>query len=281
MLELIELDSTSESINTLHKRGWLELSSLKVFEGDSGFFLFRNGRQSGLGVVSGDRVIKVDNKGIEFQGITPKDAQQHCLFFGLRNFDLVFVTGQAGTGKTYISLAYALNCLFRREMNIVLLKSTSFVGGSSNAIGAIPGNHREKMEGYIESYLCSMRKILGSVFEHQLYQLEAEGRVMFQPIELVRGMQFDNSIVIIDEAQNLTLHQLVSIISRVGVDSKCIVLGDLDQIDVGLDRQECGLYRAIASHAFVDCDFATGIELKGQYRSPMANFAYKLIKEVS
>jgi len=254
MLEIQVLDTTTERVNVLHKKGQIEKEGLvdPMMDGQGFYILKSETGASALGFSLDDKISRVDVKGLEYQGLKPRDAEQSCFFYALKNFPLVVGLGEAGTGKTTIALAYALTQLFRQEKKVVLVKPTVFVGRKSNAIAAVPGDHREKLEGYIASYLVVLKRIFGTSFEHQLFQLEEEGKLSFMPLELVRGIEFNDSIVIIDEAQNTTPHELLSLISRVAEDSQCIVLGDPNQVDTDTPRHETGLYTLAWSDAFLD-----------------------------
>ena len=283
MLEVGKVNVSSEIINSLYNEG--ELSIERVFsdnwEIDSCFVLLRSEEtgQSAIGCIVNNRIKLVAQKGLEFKGLTPKDLEQTCFFHALKEFDLVVGVGSAGTGKTTISLAYALDQLFKHSRKIVLCKPTHFVGISSNAIAPIPGDHRDKMEGYISSYLVALKRLFGRTYEHHLYQLEEEESLTFMPIELVRGMEFEDCTLIIDEAQNTTLHELMSIISRVGKNSKCIVLGDLEQVDTTQRHEETGLCQLVNSNAFFENEYVSGVRLKGQHRGKLAQFASLVLSE--
>ena len=280
MLELKTIECSKKTVDQLHRVGSLDIEDYSL-DPNSNYFLFKGeDGSSGIACANGDYLKRVNMKGVSFSGMKPKDITQSCFFHALKNYDLVVGLGAAGTGKTSLSLAYALHQLFRKDMNIVLCKPTIFVGQKSNAIGAIPGDHREKLAGYIDSYLVSMRKILGDSAEHHLYQMEEEGKLQFQPLELIRGMHFEDTVLIIDEAQNCSPHELMSIISRVGENSTCIVLGDPSQIDSGSRWKETGLFVLTCSDAFFDSEFSIGIKLTGQYRGPMATLASNVLKEL-
>jgi predicted ribonuclease YlaK len=150
----------------------------------------------------------------------------------------------------------------------------------SNAIGAIPGDHREKLEGYMDSYMIAMRKIVGETFEHHLYQLEEENKILFKPFELLRGQHFENAVVIIDEAQNTTPHELLTAISRVGESCTLVIMGDPLQIDTELESGETGLDKLIESDAFYNSDLVAGIQLTAQYRGPLAQLAAEILEEL-
>lgn len=282
MFELAQLTVEPSEINQFYIKGVIknkEADSLPNY-----FFCLKteDGKQSALGYYNEDleALELLKTKELQYQGFKPKDSAQSCMFWSLGRHDLIVALGSAGTGKTTVSLAYALNELFRNGKDIILCKPTTFVGVKSNAIGAIPGDHREKLEGYMDSYMTAMKKILGETFEHHLYQLEEEGRILFKPFELLRGQHFENCIVIIDEAQNTTPHELLTAMSRVGNHSTLIILGDPDQVDTGLKREETGLWQLVHSDAFGECPFAVGIKLTAQYRGPMAQLAQEIIEEL-
>jgi len=154
------------------------------------------------------------------------------------------------------------------------------VGVKSNAIAATPGDHREKLQGYMDSYMIAMRKIVGETFEHHLYQLEEEGRILFKPFELLRGQHFENCIVVIDEAQNTSVHELMTAMSRVGGDSTLVIMGDPEQVDTEIDIDSTGLHCLINSDAFAESDLSVAIQLTAQYRGPLAILASDVLKEM-
>jgi PhoH-like ATPase len=236
--------------------------------------------QSAICNVSEGDLLLVDTKSLSLQGISPRDSEQICLFYGLQEYDLIAATGAAGTGKTTIALSYALEAIFRRDKKVVLCKPTSFVTLTSNAIAAIPGDHREKLAGYIDSYLAPIERLLGNGAEHYLYEWEEQGTLKFQPLELIRGMHFEDTVVICDEAQNTSIHELMSLVSRVGEGSTMIILGDPHQVDTGMHKEETGLWKLLQSPAFLDCDFACSVALTHQYRGPMARLAAEVLAEV-
>jgi predicted ribonuclease YlaK len=248
---------------------------------EGGYVVLRSdSSSSAVGVYLDDFVEVVHSKDLSYQNIKPRDVHQVCAFHSFKNFDLTILQGSAGTGKTTLALSYAVDCLYKKGKSIVLCKPTSLVGGSSNAIAAIPGNHREKIEGYIDSYLGCFTRILGQDSEHYVYEWEELKRLRFLPLELTRGLQFDDSIVILDEAQNTTPHELLTLISRVADSSQIIVMGDPLQIDIDKKFSETGLGTLIESDTFWDSDCCSGVALVSQYRSGLALFAGEVLKEL-
>lgn len=282
MFDLAQLVVEAKEIDQFYRAGEIENKEADALP--NYFFCLKteDGKQSALAYYDDEleKLTLIKTKDLQYQGFKPRDGAQSCLFWALKRNDLIVGLGSAGTGKTTVALAYALNELHRNAKDIVLCKPTTFVGMKSNAIGAIPGDHREKLEGYMDSYFTAMKKIMGETFEHHLYQLEEEGRIYFKPFELLRGQHFENCVVIIDEAQNTTPHELLTAVSRVGANSTLIILGDPDQIDSGLKREETGLWKLIHSDAFGECPFAVGIKLTAQYRSAMAHLAQEIIEEL-
>lgn len=282
MFDLVEIVTSPENINTLYKSGRIYLEVLPDY--DNYFFILKTpcGQQSAIAFhdAEDNSLVLVKTKDLGYQGFKPRDAAQSCLFWALKNRELVVALGAAGTGKTTVALAYALNEVFRNGKNLILCKPTCFVGVKSNAIAATPGDHREKLQGYMDSYMIAMRKIVGETFEHHLYQLEEEGRILFKPFELLRGQHFENCIVVIDEAQNTTLHELMTAMSRVGGESTLVIMGDPEQVDTEIETSDTGLSKLINSEAFAYSDLAVGIQLTAQYRGPLALLASEVLREM-
>lgn len=282
MLEIQRVTVPTKLINTLHKSGSVPRAEVVDEANDMGNFYLLvaedNPKSSALAAASGDKLLRVTDKDKEYQGIKPRDKAQVCFIHALESCALTVGLGAAGTGKTTLALAYALHKLFRDERQIILTKPSAFVG-KSNAVAAIPGDIREKIAPYIESYISPLRKILGDYAEQHIYEFEEKNLLTFQPLELVRGLNFDNATVILDEAQNTSPHELMSFISRVGEGSTCIILGDPAQIDTGATWEETGLYALVSSEIFYTEEIATGIHLVEQYRSRLANLAAEALKE--
>ena len=282
MLDIQAITVPVALINKLHKQGRILRRDVVIDGSDCGNFYLLvaddNPKSSALGVAQGEYIERVTDKAKEYQGIKPRDKAQVCLIHALETCALAIGLGAAGTGKTTLAIAYALHKLFREDKQVILTKPSAFVG-KSNAVAAIPGDIREKLSPYIQSFISPMRKILGDYAEQHIYELEENGKLTFQALELVRGLNFDNAVIILDEAQNCTPHELLSFISRVGEGSTCIVLGDPAQIDTGLAWEETGLYALISSDIFYKEDIAIGIHLKEQYRSRLANLAAEALTE--
>ncbi|MBM08069.1 MAG: hypothetical protein CMF69_00595 [Magnetovibrio sp.] len=178
--------------------------------------------------------------------------------------------GQAGTGKSTIAMAYALEDHFNTKRKIHLSKPTSLVGGTKSTFGPVPGDMGEKYAPHIQHFYCILEDILGSKSKNYLDVMKRDGKINFTPIEYARGFTFKNCIFIVDEVQNLTWHELKTISSRMGENSKLILLGDLAQIDRKYSLQDSGIYNMISSDKFKKSSLTSCIYLTEQYRSPLA-----------
>lgn len=271
-----ELDSPA-LINALFKANVVETPTDLV--GADGFATLKCGSQSALVFIQDSKIHLIKDVP-EFRGIKSRDAAQSCFMWSIKNKQLTVCLGSAGSGKTFLASAYAAQSILREDKKVVLLKPTKFVGGDSNAIAAVPGGISEKLEPYTASFEQHMEAILG--VDHRLFlsEWEEKRKLEFAAVELCRGRHFANSTVILDEAQNLTFHELTSVISRVDDTSKLIILGDPLQIDLeGVSWEDTGLFRVLDSTAWWHAPFASCIELHTSYRGRLANLANDIILE--
>jgi phosphate starvation-inducible PhoH-like protein len=167
----------------------------------------------------------------DFKPITPKQKELLDL---ISSKEVVMVSGVPGSGKTFCALGAALQMLGEVYKKIVLIKSVTTIPGE--AIGFVPGSSEDKMEAFMISYTANIDKICGKGASIDLIK---KGLVEIQPLAYIRGVTIDNSIVLIDELQNLTPHLFRTIVSRIGESSKYIFLGDVEQIDRRNKSESC------------------------------------------
>ncbi|NNC54515.1 MAG: PhoH family protein, partial [Pseudomonadales bacterium] len=167
-------------------------------------------------------------------GITPRNFEQAMAFHLIQrdDIDLMVMTGPAGSGKTLIALAYGLQAILeeKRFDKIVVARSTPPI---AEDIGFLPGTEEEKMAPWLAAFDDNL-EVLHSGDENMASSIEyikERANIQFKSLNFMRGRSFNNAYIIIDEAQGLTQFQLKSIITRVGNNSKIIVLGNLAQID--------------------------------------------------
>ena len=156
-----------------------------------------------------------------------------------------FLFGSAGTGKTFISLYLALNDVFDLKKpydKVVLVRSLI----PTREIGFLPGDEEDKAALYQVPYQNMVQFMFEMPNEqsfNNLYdRLKGQGTLFFLSTSFLRGLTFDNSIIIVDECQNLNFHELDTIITRVGQDSKIIFCGDFDQTDLLKQNEKNGLH---------------------------------------
>jgi len=158
-----------------------------------------------------------------------KSLNQKKLYWAIKNNDVTISSGPAGTGKTFVALWSVISLLLNhpeKYHKIVLMKPYVEAG---EKLGFLPGNVKEKMDPYIISYYWCLDQIIGK----ELYQqLMFKKQIEVMPMGLIRGITFQNCLIILDEAQNTSPEQMKTFITRLGEDSKMIILGDEKQSDV-------------------------------------------------
>lgn len=167
--------------------------------------------------------------------IKPKNMPQRLLIESYRLGNKVISDGSAGTGKTFISMWLALNSLLEKDEHqnkIIILRSAV----ASRDIGFLPGTAEEKLEPYELPY----KDIVGELLQKKTAydDLKAMGKLQFMPTSYIRGLTWDNCVVVIDEVQNMSLHEINSIITRLGEHSRLLICGDYHQNDLENKRGE-------------------------------------------
>ena len=165
------------------------------------------------------------------------NKKQKDLRRAIEEKDVVISTGPAGTGRTYMSLLTALHLMKTEPQyrKLVLVKSLQTIKGED--VGYLPGNLWEKMEPYMFSFTGNLDKIFHT--PHYTKGLIESGVIEIFPITYIRGVTMDNCIVIVDEAQNLSMHTFRTIITRIGKSCKMVFLGDTEQIDLKDKEMSC------------------------------------------
>ena len=160
-----------------------------------------------------------------------KTENQKKLINSIKQNEITICSGLPGTGKTYLSCAQALKLLKsknpKKYKRIVLIKSVTTL--KNEEIGFLKGTMEEKMEPFIDSFMDNFRKLIGKSRSKKLKEL---GFIEVLPIAFARGRSIDNSIIIIDEAQNISMDNIRTLMTRIGNDSKMIILGDVKQKDI-------------------------------------------------
>jgi PhoH-like ATPase len=239
-------------------------------------------------IFKGDH-FQILNKGIHTFGIAPYSGHDlhdeafnwaQCIAMHLltsKDISLVFLKGGAGTGKTLLALAAALEC--RRDYRQILVSRPMVHLEDKDNMGFLPGDVREKMEPWLRPIWQNLSELksISSDNKNIIEKLVSEKKIEIEPLDYIRGTTFWKCILIIDEAQNLTPHQVKTIITRAGEGSKIIFTGDLDQIDRKrrLDKISSGL--ACSSDRLKNHDIVASISFKKSVRSELAKIAVELL----
>ncbi|MDO4594177.1 MAG: PhoH family protein [Tissierellia bacterium] len=171
--------------------------------------------------------------------IKPKTLGQKDYIQKIKDNDIVFGIGPAGTGKTYLAMAMAIKAFKNNEVNRIILTRPAVEAGES--LGFLPGDLQEKVDPYLRPLYDALFEILG--FDH--YQTFVEkGLIEVAPLAYMRGRTLDNAYVILDEAQNTTYEQMKMFLTRLGYGSKAIITGDRTQVDLPRGKNS-GLIAAI------------------------------------
>ena len=190
------------------------------------------------------------------------------------NISLVTITGLAGSGKTFITLMTAIAGLNEGKYDrIVITRNVQPVGKD---IGFLPGDLKEKMLPWMSPIMDNFRHAFKDKDLSYFEMLLDKGTIEIAPLSYMRGRTFSNTFLIFDEAQNSTIHEIKTVITRIGENSKIVMLGDTDQIDTPyIDSLSNGL--TIVAEKFKNEHVAAHIKLKKGERSYLSAIAAKII----
>ena len=159
--------------------------------------------------------------------ITPKSVAQKRYVDGIRKFDIVFGIGPAGTGKTYLAMAMALSALVNKRVNRIILTRPAVEAGET--LGFLPGDIFEKVNPYLRPLYDALHDMM--TFEKAARLVET-GVIEAAPLAFMRGRTLNDAFVILDEAQNTTSEQMKMFLTRLGINSKTVITGDVTQVDL-------------------------------------------------
>ena len=181
-------------------------------------------------------VQEIQRKILEIKKISPKTTNQHKIFKSYQDNNNLFIHGMAGTGKTFLSLYLSLQEVLETEnyKKVIIVRSVV----PTRDMGFLPGNKKEKMKEYEAPYSSICNELFGRGDSYEL--LKSKNLLEFIPTSFIRGITLNDSIVIVDEAQNLSGHECDSVITRIGHDSKMIFCGDFRQSDLRFKDEKQG-----------------------------------------
>lgn len=188
------------------------------------------------GYPTADDVIVYGTKGAP---IKAKTVNQQKLVDTVKDSDLVFALGPAGTGKTYISVALAVRALKNKQVKKIIITRPAVEAGEN--LGFLPGDLKEKIDPYLRPIYDALHDMIP--FEKLRFYMERE-IIEIAPLAYMRGRTLNNAFILLDEAQNTTPMQMKMFLTRMGPDSKMIITGDASQIDLP-GNQRSGLKEAV------------------------------------
>ena len=183
-----------------------------------------------------DDLIVFGNNG---RAIRARSANQQRMVDAVAQNDMLFALGPAGSGKTYTAIALAVRALRNREVRRIVLSRPAVEAGER--LGFLPGDLKEKIDPYLQPLYDALNDMIPA---KKLESHLEEGVIQIAPLAFMRGRTLDNAFVILDEAQNTTLPQMKMFLTRMGMNSKFIITGDVTQIDLPR-TQDSGLVQAI------------------------------------
>jgi phosphate starvation-inducible PhoH-like protein len=163
--------------------------------------------------------------------IVPKSRMQKEYIDAMRNHDIVFGIGPAGTGKTYLAMAMAVAALSKNIVNRIILTRPAVEAGE--ALGFLPGDLAEKVDPYLRPLYDALHDMMR--FE-KVSNLLHQGVIEVAPLAFMRGRTLNDSFIILDEAQNTTTEQMKMFLTRIGFSSKAVITGDITQIDLPAEK---------------------------------------------
>ena len=165
--------------------------------------------------------------GMNGKPITARTENQQKLVKAFDENDLVFATGPAGSGKTFVAIALAVRALKNKEARKIILSRPAVEAGEK--LGFLPGEMKDKLDPYLQPLYDALQDMIPAA---KLKEYMENNVIQIAPLAFMRGRTLNDAIIILDEAQNTTTHQIKMFLTRLGMNAKMIVTGDVTQIDL-------------------------------------------------
>ena len=185
-----------------------------------------------LDIVKGNQPAKMKADDVIIYGVSGKPIQartpnQQKLVEAVLHNDLTFALGPAGTGKTYVAIALAVRALKNREVRKLILSRPAVEAGEK--LGFLPGDMKDKIDPYLQPLYDALEDMIPAV---KLKEYMESNVIQIAPLAFMRGRTLNDAIIVLDEAQNTTTHQIKMFLTRLGMNAKMIITGDITQIDL-------------------------------------------------
>lgn len=165
--------------------------------------------------------------GVNGKPISARTPNQQLLVDTFRQNDLTFALGPAGTGKTYIAIALAVRALKNKEVRKIILSRPAVEAGEK--LGFLPGDMKDKIDPYLQPLYDALEDMIPAV---KLKEYMESNVIQIAPLAFMRGRTLSDAVIVLDEAQNTTTHQIKMFLTRLGMNAKMIITGDVTQIDL-------------------------------------------------
>ncbi len=177
--------------------------------------------------------------GVNGKPISARTPNQQILVDTFKKNDLTFALGPAGTGKTYIAIALAVRALKNKEVRKIILSRPAVEAGEK--LGFLPGDMKDKIDPYLQPLYDALEDMIPAVKLKEYMETKV---IQIAPLAFMRGRTLNDAVIVLDEAQNTTTHQIKMFLTRLGMNAKMIVTGDVTQIDLPKSTQS-GLTQAM------------------------------------
>lgn len=185
-----------------------------------------------LDIIKGEQptVVKQENliiHGMNGKPIVARSENQQLLVKAFEKNDLVFAIGPAGTGKTFVAIALAVRALKNKEIRKIILSRPAVEAGEK--LGFLPGEMKDKLDPYLQPLYDALQDMIPAA---KLKEYMENNVIQIAPLAFMRGRTLNDAVIILDEAQNTTTHQIKMFLTRLGMNAKMVVTGDVTQIDL-------------------------------------------------
>lgn len=197
-----------------------------------------------IDIIKGEPPKEMSSEGVIIFGqngkpIAARNPNQAKMVRSFQENDLTFALGPAGTGKTYIAIALAVAALKNRQAKKIILSRPAVEAGEK--LGFLPGDMKDKIDPYLQPLYDALEDMLPAI---KLKEFMENNVIQIAPLAFMRGRTLNDAIIILDEAQNTTRHQMKMFLTRLGMNAKMIITGDVTQIDLPRNTQS-GLLQAL------------------------------------
>jgi PhoH-like ATPase len=272
------IEATQQQIDHFYREDILTISGQNFYPNEG--VVLRCGQSSALGMAEDHNTIRRLNfakgKGFNVQGVSPRSKEQYFAMEMLLDpeIHMVSLSGMAGCGKTFLAVATALQHIEKRRYERLIISRP--VQSTSKDIGFLPGTKEEKMAPWLQPIFDNFDVLTSKNGRSYLEMMINKGIIEVEALSYVRGRTLPNTIFIIDEAQNITHHEAKALLTRMGENSKIILIGDLEQIDSPtVNELSSGLSSVV--NLFKEFEHSGHIRLIKGERSELASYAAKVM----